>query len=258
MWKSPVSRESHKYKVFDEFRSISMKFRRNVMSAKWFSTKCHGSEQTSMCLSWFHYVEGRFSHDMAHIILTWLSLGINCSGRKINYVVYHMSHVTRKPVLGVCNQVRLKLAYSASESSYSLEISDVASLGNLLSRQWTTKALIRLRACTCWFAPLLFAYGINRFSHMMSMLFSDITSCYKNKSYDHTLHNAWLLVHNVIKPSVTMSGFLLKQVQLLKRWNVISISHMMNRILHLWSFHMKFMKLAKGLFNIFHKKWPLV
>ena len=34
--------------------------------------------------------------------------------------------------------------------------------GIILSRQRTTKALIR---CAGWFAPLLFAYGIHRFSH---------------------------------------------------------------------------------------------
>ena len=33
---------------------------------------------------------------------------------------------------------------------------------------------------------------------------------------------------------------------------------MINRILHSWSFHMKFMKLAEGSFHKFHMKWPLV
>ena len=37
--------------------------------------------------------------------------------------------------------------------------------GIILSRQRTTKALIRLCRCAGWSAPLLFAYGINRFSH---------------------------------------------------------------------------------------------
>ena len=30
--------------------------------------------------------------------------------------------------------------------------------------------------------------------------------------------------------------------------------HMINRILHSWSFHMKFIKLAKGSFDKFHMK----
>ena len=37
-----------------------------------------------------------------------------------------MSLITRKPVLGVCDQLRLKLAFSASEANYSLEILDQA------------------------------------------------------------------------------------------------------------------------------------
>ena len=50
-------------------------------------------------------------------------------------------------------QLRLKPACSADETAI------------IPSRQQTTKALIRLRGCSDWSAPLLFAYGINRFSH---------------------------------------------------------------------------------------------
>ena len=70
--------------------------------------------------------------------------------------VSHMSLVTRKPVFGACDQSRLKLACSASEASQRLEILDVAIKGIILSKQRTTKLLIRLRD---WSAPLLFAYG---------------------------------------------------------------------------------------------------
>ena len=35
----------------------------------------------------------------------------------------------------------------------------------MLSRQLTTKGVTRLRGCASWSAPLLFAYGKNRFSH---------------------------------------------------------------------------------------------
>ena len=37
----------------------------------------------------------------------------------------------------------------------------------VLFKQLTTKVLIRLHGCAGWSAPLLFAYGINRFSHDM-------------------------------------------------------------------------------------------
>ena len=40
----------------------------------------------------------------------------------------------------------------------------------MLSRQRTTKALIRLRGCAGWSAPLLFAYDINRFSQEVAQM----------------------------------------------------------------------------------------
>ena len=77
----------------------------------------------------------------------------------------HLSLVTRKPVFGVCDKGRLKPACTATENSWSLEISAIASIGITLSRQRTIKALIRLRGS----APLLFAYGKNRFSHNVAL-----------------------------------------------------------------------------------------
>ena len=47
---------------------------------------------------------------------------------------FNMSLVTRKPVFGVSDQVRLKAACSATENSYSLEILDLASIGIILSK----------------------------------------------------------------------------------------------------------------------------
>ena len=60
----------------------------------------------------------------------------------------------------VSDQVRLKLACSGTETSYSLEISAIESRDIILSMQRKTKALISLRGCTGWSAPLLFAYDI--------------------------------------------------------------------------------------------------
>ena len=76
-----------------------------------------------------------------------------------------MSLVTRKPVFWVFEQVRLKPACAGIEASYRFEISDIETRDIVLSRQRTTKVLIRLRGCAGWYAPLLFAYGENRFSH---------------------------------------------------------------------------------------------
>ena len=71
-----------------------------------------------------------------------------------------MSLVTRKRVFGVFDQ-----ACSAAQTSESHDIVDEKTRAIILSRQRTTKALIRLLGCTGWSAPLLFVYGINRFSH---------------------------------------------------------------------------------------------
>ena len=72
---------------------------------------------------------------------------------------------TRKPVFLVFDQVRLKPACATTEASWSLESLVLASIFIILSRQRKTKALIRLRGCAGWSAPLLFAYDINTFSH---------------------------------------------------------------------------------------------
>ena len=73
----------------------------------------------------------------------------------------NLNLVTRKPLFGVCDQVRLKPACLATEADKSLQISDLASKCNILSRQRTTKA------------PLLFAYGKNRFFHDVAYLVSE-------------------------------------------------------------------------------------
>ena len=55
--------------------------------------------------------------------------------------------VTRKPVFGFSDQVRLKPVCSATETSYRLEILDIATGCIILSKQRTTKALISMRGC---------------------------------------------------------------------------------------------------------------
>ena len=61
--------------------------------------------------------------------------------------LHDMSLVMRRPVFGVCDQVRLKPACSATETCQGLEILDVASRGIILFRRRTTKVLIRLPRC---------------------------------------------------------------------------------------------------------------
>ena len=62
--------------------------------------------------------------------------------------VIQLSLVMRKPVFGVCDEVRLKQACSTTEASQGLKILAITSRGIILSKQRTTKALIRLHGCT--------------------------------------------------------------------------------------------------------------
>ena len=87
-----------------------------------------------------------------------------------SFSVWYLSLVTRKPVFGVCDQVKLKPAYSASETRWRLEISDIKTRGIILSKQRVTKALNSLCGCAGWSASLLFANGKNRFSHDVTHL----------------------------------------------------------------------------------------
>ena len=95
---------------------------------------------------------------------------------------FKMSHILRNPVFWVSNHVRLKPAYSAAETSQSPEILHLASIGIILSKQQTTKALIRQRGCAGWSAPLLFAYGKSRFSH-------DVAEMVVRSSQDNGFYN---------------------------------------------------------------------
>ena len=65
--------------------------------------------------------------------------------------------VARKPVFGVSDNASFKPVSSASETSWKIEISLVISLDMMLFDKRITKALIRLRGCAGWSAPLLFA-----------------------------------------------------------------------------------------------------
>ena len=72
----------------------------------------------------------------------------------------------------VYDQVRLKPACAATETSWRLEISYIEKGGIILYRQRKTKLLIRLCRCAGWSASLLFAYGKNRFSHDEARVYS--------------------------------------------------------------------------------------
>ena len=75
--------------------------------------------------------------------------------------------------------------------------------------------------------------------------------------YDHTCNNTFAGIRNVIDDVRNDNvNFHWKYVHftLVKAIITYFRSHMIKRILHSWSFHMKFIKLAEGSFNKFHMK----
>ena len=88
-----------------------------------------------------------------------LNFPVTWSGMKFTITMY-TSHITRKPVLGVCDQLRHKLVCSASEASYSLKILDQSSTDTILSKQQKTKALIRPRLCCSHKAQQGFSWNL--------------------------------------------------------------------------------------------------
>ena len=100
---------------------------------------------------------------------TLILLVLSCRGSHANKEQGKPQHETPR---NYCHEKKtcLKPACSATETSYSLEMMDLASIHIILSRQRTTKMKIRLRGCAGWSASLLFAYGINRFSHDAALI----------------------------------------------------------------------------------------
>ena len=135
-----------------------------------------GSDQTGLRPGWS---ESSLGAHAILLVLSWggsnifvvknLSFQIERSRQtvytQIRLLLNYMILVMRKPVFGVCDQVRLKPACSAKEASWNHEIANIETRDIILSWQRTTKVLIRLRECACWSVPLLIAYGKNGFSH---------------------------------------------------------------------------------------------
>ena len=84
-----------------------------------------------------------------------------------------------------------------------LEISDIETRGIILSRQWTTKVLIRLRRCAVWPASLLFAYCINMFSHDVAHIYPIIEQLsYELRWIHHSKKMKDLSTSNSVKDPV--------------------------------------------------------
>ena len=70
--------------------------------------------------------------------------------------VEHMGLVATRHVFWVSDKATFKPVSLATGTSQKIEISPVASLHMILSTKRITKALIRLRGCAGWSAPVLF------------------------------------------------------------------------------------------------------
>ena len=96
--------------------------------------------------------------------------------------------------------------------------------------------------------------GLKYIYHVTSLW---ITSCHKNRMTTRVI-TLWRKGVTSLTSFVSTMHFLIEIMLLLKAIKSFLKGHMINRILHEWSFHMKFMKLAEGSFNKFHMTWPLV
>ena len=112
-------------------------------------------------LSTFHACMGIFYIDCQQEQVKINRLLAQCflDRHSVIYFLY-LSLVTRKPVFWVCDHVRLKQVCSAKETSYSLEILAVASIGIVLSETRITKVLIRLCGWAGWSVVCAFVVPI--------------------------------------------------------------------------------------------------
>ena len=80
-----------------------------------------------------------------------------------------------------------------------------------------------------------------------------ITSYHKNRMTTRVITLRRKRVTSLTTSMSTMR-FLIEIIFILKAIKYHFEGHMINRVLHSWSFHMKFMKLAEGSFHKFHMK----
>ena len=132
---------------------------------------CPGWSESSLgahSFCWFCHVAAHLRSILFH----------NCFS-SVHWCLYF---ITEPHVFGVCDQVRLKPACSASETRKRLKIYDIGTRSIILSRQRTTRALIRLRVCGGWSVPLLFAYDKSRFSHDVVQLLLPHFTCHSENT----------------------------------------------------------------------------
>ena len=156
--------------------------------------------QADLSLRWVHRSFCLFYHAPALIIKQYLQpTGLNLL--LLNFASqpyfskqtwFELHHGKTGP--GGLDQVRLKPACSATEASYSLESLKLASIGIILSRKQTAKALIRLYGRAGWSVPLLFAYGKNGFSGGVAHLHEALSIMKTQSSTEEMAFRYWIFV----------------------------------------------------------------
>ena len=86
------------------------------------------------------------------------------------FIECYASLITRKPVFGVSDQVRLKPARSATEARQRLEISDIETRGIILYRQRTTMRRLICTPVVCIWLIQIFPWRGSCVLHYRSMM----------------------------------------------------------------------------------------
>ena len=138
-----------------------------------------------------------------HFLLTVLRRWFWCCSHLYGFVVpnqrassriFYLSNVTRKHVFGVCDQVRLKLACSAIETSQRLEILHLETTDIILSKQRNNKGAdhtARVRRLICAFVVRIWQKQV--FSWRGS-IFSSYLALWSDQSGKRKLV-AWLVIY---------------------------------------------------------------
>ena len=136
----------------------------------------------------------------------------------------HLGLVATKPVFGVFEKARLKPVSSVTQTILKFEIPLVASLDMILSKKRITKALIRLRGCAGWSAPVLFANHRRQVSSRRGPIYLDreyleiLFLCLHNC----TVELQWILIRSFIYTYMYIDQYM---VFWYEQWSLLRFVH---------------------------------
>ena len=89
---------------------------------------------------------------------------------------FNLSLVTRKPVFGGVRPSKTQTSLLSKRDQREAWNFGFSNYRYYTTKQRPTKLLFRLCGCTVWSQPLLFTYGINRFSHDVAHLIPNMVT----------------------------------------------------------------------------------